>query len=75
MNGKKTYISFQTDEVTAYTLKMIAHELRITQTELLNQICKEFIEELDEIAKKELQKLGYNERGELLEKHPCHPEK
>ena len=49
----KVYLTFQTDLATSEILKRIAHEMGKTQPQLIDDICKEFIQELllDQIEK------------------------
>lgn len=42
----KVYLTFPTDRETAYILKDFAHRMGKTQPELINEICKDFIENL-----------------------------
>lgn len=46
MNNKTVYLTFPTDPETAYMLKDIAKRMNKTQPELINEICKDFIENL-----------------------------
>ena len=58
MNSEKVYLTFPTDKRTAELLKLIAKGTGKSQPELINEICKDFINELDAIAKQELEKEG-----------------
>ena len=49
--NQKVYLTFQTDPETAFILKDFAHKIGKTQPELINEICKDFIENLIEFAK------------------------
>lgn len=44
--NKKVYLTFPTDPETAYILKDLAHRMGKTQPELINEICKDFIENI-----------------------------
>lgn len=46
MKQKKVYLTFPTDPETAFILKDFAHRIGKTQPELINEICKDFIENL-----------------------------
>ena len=47
MNKKeKVYLTFPTDPETSFILKDLAHRMGKTQPELINEICKEYIEDL-----------------------------
>lgn len=46
MKQKKVYLTFPTDPETAFILKDFAHRMGKTQPELINEICKDFIENL-----------------------------
>lgn len=58
MKAKDIYLTFKTDEVTAYWLKTIAKTLKKTQPELINDICKDFIEDLDKQCEEKLREDG-----------------
>ena len=47
----KVYLTFPTDPETAYALKTFAHKMGKTQPELINEICKNFVNEILEFAK------------------------
>jgi len=57
MNG--TYITFKTELEVCKLLTFLAHEQGMTQEELLNIICKNYINEMNEKAKALLQEEGY----------------
>ena len=50
------YLTFKTEKSISETLKIIAKSLNMTQPELINNICKDFIEMLEETARKEIEK-------------------
>lgn len=50
------YLTFKTEKSISETLKMIANSLNMTQPELINNICIDFIEMLEETARKEIEK-------------------
>ena len=49
--NQKVYLTFPTDPETAFILKDFAHRMGKTQPELINEICKDFIENLIKFAK------------------------
>lgn len=59
MKYRDVYLTFKTDEATSEMLKFIAHSMNKTQPELIDQICKDFIELLNETAKENLKEIGY----------------
>ena len=46
MNNEKVYLTFPTDRETSFILKDVARRMGKTQPELINEICKDFIENL-----------------------------
>lgn len=54
MSSKNVYLTFPTDPETAFLLKKIANGMGMTQPELINELCKGFIEDLANIAKEKL---------------------
>lgn len=44
MKNDKIYLTFQTDVITSGLLKELAHALKMTQPELINKICKDYVE-------------------------------
>ena len=44
--NKQVYLTFPTDPETSFILKDFAHRMGKTQPELINEICKDFIENL-----------------------------
>lgn len=62
MNNKKVYLTFPTDPETAFILKDFAHRMGKTQPELINEICKDFIDNLITYAK-ELQQRSIEEKN------------
>lgn len=58
MSTKKIHLTFPTDEETSEKLRFIAHACKMTQPELIESICKDFIENIEETAKRELEKEG-----------------
>ena len=63
MNQKYVYLTFKTDERTAALLKFIAKGCNKTQPELINEICKNFIEDINETAR-----ITLEEKGEITAK-------
>ena len=55
MIEQKVNITFKTNKSTSDLLKFIAHKCNMTQPELINEICEEFIERLNEAAKEDLE--------------------
>lgn len=53
MNNEKIYLTFPTDRRTAYLLKEMAKGFKMTQPELINIICKDFIRYIDDAAKQD----------------------
>lgn len=47
----KIYLTFPTDPETAYALKTFAHKMGMTQPQLINEICKDFIKTILEFVK------------------------
>ena len=58
MNKEKVHLTFKTDREISELLKLIAHDANMTQPELIEKICRDFIEDLNQIAKEELEKEG-----------------
>lgn len=52
----KVYLTFPTDSKTAHTLTAIAHMAGTTQPKLLDEICRNFIADLEQRAKEPLEK-------------------
>lgn len=50
MNNYDVHLTFKTDKATSEILKLIAHKLGKSQPELINEICKDFIEMLNKAA-------------------------
>lgn len=67
MASNTVYLTFKTDRVTSDMLKEIARSFEMSQPELIDKICKEYIKdlltELNEIAKEKLDELGINPDG------------
>lgn len=51
----KVYLTFPTDSETAYALKTFAHKMGMTQPQLINEICKDFIDNILEFVKNNTQ--------------------
>lgn len=49
---KKVYLTFGTDQRTSSLLTTLAHTIGITQPELINHICQNYIEAILEEARK-----------------------
>ena len=45
MENYSVHLTFKTDKITSEILKLIAHKYQMTQPELINEICKDFINE------------------------------
>lgn len=60
MNNYDVYLTFKTDKATSEILKFIAHKLGKSQPDLINEICKDFIEMLNEAA---IEKIPPEEKG------------
>lgn len=61
MKTKNVYLTFHTDKETSEKLKFIAQACKMTQPQLIESICKDFIENVEETAKRELEKEGISE--------------
>ena len=59
MKPKDVYLTFKTDEATSEMLKFIAHAMKKSQPELINQICKEYIQDLNDLAEMKFRDEGY----------------
>lgn len=62
MKSDKVYLTFPTDRATSEILKIIAHGYKMSQPELIEMICKQYIEDLDKIAEEYLKKEGIIEQ-------------
>lgn len=58
MKGNKVYLTFETDRKTSEELKWIAKSCKMTQPELINEICNDFIENINKLAEENLKKEG-----------------
>lgn len=56
---KGTWVTFKTELDTCKLLTFLAHQQGMTQSELINKICVDYINEKDKIAKIALQEEGY----------------
>lgn len=54
MKNNDVYLSFKTDRETCEMLTKIAHKLGKTQPELIEEICKDFIEDILSIVKEKI---------------------
>lgn len=59
MKNEYVYLTFKTDKEISKLLTMLAHAQGTTQPDLINQLCINYINEIDEIAKRALQEKGY----------------
>lgn len=58
MIEEKVYLTFKTDKSVSEKLKLFAKACNMTQPELIDSICKDFIELIEKTAEKELMKEG-----------------
>lgn len=66
MSNNEVYLTFKTDKETSEGLKVLAQFFKKTQPELINDICKDFVENvLEELEKKCKEKL--EEKGIEIE--------
>ena len=54
MIEEKIYLNFKTDKSVSEKLKFIAKSLNMTQPELIDSICKDFIEMIENAAEEEI---------------------
>lgn len=59
MKQDTVHLTFKTTKKTSEILTFIAHKSGMTQPELINQICNDFIETMAKCAKEELDKEGH----------------
>lgn len=53
---EKVYLTFKTEKEVSELLKFVAKECNMTQPELIEDICKTFLENLNNTAKQILEK-------------------
>ena len=58
MKKDTVHLTFETTRKTSETLKLLAHSMGKTQPELINEICNDFIDTIEQYAKEELKKKG-----------------
>ena len=65
MAPNTVYLTFKTDSATSEMLKWVAHSFEMSQPELIDKICKDYLkelmEELNEIAQEKLDELAQGE--------------
>lgn len=61
MKNDKVFLTFETDRKTSWLLKSIAHSFNMTQPELINDICKDFIDNI----LKEIEKMQNNKEENI----------
>lgn len=54
MIEEKIYLNFKTEKSVSEKLKFIAKSLNMTQQELIDSICKDFIEMIENAAEEEI---------------------
>lgn len=50
MSFEKVYLTFKTDKATSKMLTYLAHKFNMTQPELIDEICKDFIDRMIKAA-------------------------
>lgn len=55
MKHNKIYLTFSTDPETAYCLTELAHAMGKTQPELINELCKNFVDNATSYIHKKLE--------------------
>lgn len=58
MIEEKVHLTFKTERSVSEKLKIFAKSLNMTQPELIDSICKDFIELIEKTAEEELKKEG-----------------
>lgn len=56
MIEEKVHLTFKTEKSVSDKLKIFAKALNMTQPELIDSICKDFIEDIEKAAAEELKK-------------------